>query len=138
MNAEVAAWMRGEPGADGGKAAPPFLAMGDSSSVMWNRSLGKEHFQSPIDRLHSCSALKQALEKVGAARLVVGHTPQMGGCNCECDGRVWRVDVGMSYGVMAAAAQVLEIAPAAAGSGTSVNVLSTGSPVRAMDEQMAL
>lgn len=111
LNGEVAAWMRGTPSAtgNGGKAAPPFLAMGDSSSVMWNRSLGREHFPTPIDRVHTCNALKQALASVGAERLVVGHTPQMSGCNCECDGRVWRVDVGMSYGVLAAAAQVLEI-----------------------------
>ena len=33
----------------------------------------------------------------------------MCGCNNECDGRVWRVDVGMSSGVLGAAAQVLFI-----------------------------
>lgn len=111
LNAEVAAWMRGKPAEGGGKAAPPFLAMGDANSIMWNRSLGREHFPTPIEKLHACNALKQALQSVGAERLVVGHTPQMNGCNCECDGRVWRVDIGMSYGVLSAAAQVLEVAP---------------------------
>lgn len=45
----------------------------------------------------------------GASRLVVGHTPQRGGCNSACDGAVWRVDVGLSRGVFGAGAQVLEI-----------------------------
>lgn len=33
--------------------------------------------------------------------------PQMEGLNSECDGKVWRVDVGMSSGVLNAEAQVL-------------------------------
>lgn len=110
MNAEVAAWMRGDSSEDSdGKMAPPFLAMGDSNSVMWNRVLSKEQFPSPYHRYRACNALSQALTAVGAKRLVVGHTPQMGGANCECDGMVWRIDVGMSYGVLDAVVQVLEI-----------------------------
>lgn len=31
---------------------------------------------------------------------------QLGGANCECDGKVWRVDVGMSSGVLNAEPQV--------------------------------
>jgi hypothetical protein len=30
--------MRADQTLDGGKALPPFLAMGDSTSVMWNRT----------------------------------------------------------------------------------------------------
>jgi hypothetical protein len=41
--------------------------------------------------------------------LVVGHTPQTVGANCTCDGRVWRIDVGMSSGVLHALPEVLEI-----------------------------
>ena len=77
LNEEVSAWMRGENKVDGGKALPPFLAMGDSNSVMWNRTLSKEKWPSPSDRYSACRALQQALAKVGAARLVVGHTPQV-------------------------------------------------------------
>jgi hypothetical protein len=77
LNEEVSAWMRGETKEDGGKALPPFLAMGDSSSVMWNRSLSKEKWPSPSDRYTACRALQQALAKIGASRLVVGHTPQV-------------------------------------------------------------
>jgi YD repeat-containing protein len=54
--------------------------------------------------------LEATLAGLGAAALVVGHTPQMGGLNAECDGRVWRVDAGMSSGVLNAEPQVLEFA----------------------------
>jgi hypothetical protein len=109
LNQEAAAWMRAERKADGGKATPPFLAMGDANSVMWNRSQSREKFPSPNERYGACRALQQALEKAGASRLVVGHTPQLKGANCECDGQVWRLDVGMSYGVLNRPVQVLEI-----------------------------
>ena len=153
LNADVAAWMRGDARADGGAAPPPFLAMGDSTSVMWNRAYGKvrqegrvrrgegwgggvaamgwervggpapraradtahhphpfsqERYASPYERFSACAALTAALEAAGAARLVVGHTPQAGGCNCECGGLVWRVDVGMSRGVLNAIPQARE------------------------------
>ncbi len=39
LNADVAAWMRGDCACDGSHAAPPYLAMGDASSVMWNRQV---------------------------------------------------------------------------------------------------
>lgn len=109
LNTEVAAWMRADSTAEGGKAAPPFLAMGDSNSVFWNRTLSKEVFPSPYERFRACAALQQALAKIGAKRLVVGHTPQLSGANCECDGKVWRIDVGMSSGVLNREAQVLEV-----------------------------
>lgn len=55
-----------------------------------------------------CSQLDVTLTALNCRAMVVGHTPQMGGCNCECNGRVWRVDVGMSSGVLNAEAEVLE------------------------------
>jgi hypothetical protein len=113
MNAEVAAWMRRDALPDGeGFASPPFLAMGDGNSVMWNRQLSRESYANPIDRFHACNMVGQALARIGAKRLVVGHTPQLRGVNCECDGKVWRVDVGMSSGVLNAPVGVLEIKPA--------------------------
>lgn len=113
LNREVAAWMRGEKQADGSLAQLPPLAAAGSDSVMWNRSLGKERFPTPYERYHACRSLQQALAKSGGKRLVVGHTPQLTGVNCECDDSVWRVDVGMSYGVLNRGVQVLEIAPGA-------------------------
>lgn len=56
--------------------------------------------------MHMNMQLRSTLEALNARAMVVGHTPQMGGVNCECDGRVWRVDAGMSSGVMDAAPQV--------------------------------
>ncbi|KAG2442518.1 hypothetical protein HXX76_002604 [Chlamydomonas incerta] len=111
LNSEVAAWMRGDDIPEGNKAQPPFLAMGDANSVMWNRTLSKERFATPYERYHACNAVKQALAKVRGKRLVVGHTPQLGGVNCECENQVWRIDVGMSYGVLNRPVQVLEIVP---------------------------
>jgi hypothetical protein len=52
--------------------------------------------------------LDATLQQLGAKAMVVGHTPQMTGLNAECNGRIWRVDVGMSSGVLNAEAQVLE------------------------------
>jgi hypothetical protein len=109
INAEVSSWMRGELKADGSHATPPFLAMGDAKSIMWNRDFGKETFTSPFERYSTCSQLKLTLEALGARHMVVGHTPQISGVNCECGCRVWRVDVGMSSGVLNANPQVLEI-----------------------------
>ena len=48
MNAEVAAWMRRDS-TDDGFASPPFLAMGDGKSVMWNRQLSVEKWQNPSE-----------------------------------------------------------------------------------------
>jgi len=117
INLEVAQWMRGDqrPGPSGagggGVAPPPYIAMGDQSSCMWNRSFSKERFGSPRDRYLACGQLKEALAAAGCRRLVVGHTPQFGGCNSECGGAVWRIDVGMSSGVLDARPEALELVP---------------------------
>jgi hypothetical protein len=114
LNDEVAAWMSGAHCRDGSAPAPPFPAMGDASSVMWNRSLGKERV-SPYDRAALNAQLDATLGALGAAALVVGHTPQVAGLNAECGGRVWRVDAGMSSGVLGAEPQVLEFTRDSAG-----------------------
>jgi hypothetical protein len=107
INDEVARWMRGAECSDGSSPTPPFTAMGDSNSVQWNRTFGKERC-SPYDRMQMKMQLDATLEQLGAKAMVVGHTPQMSGLNAECNGRIWRVDVGMSSGVLNAEAQVLE------------------------------
>lgn len=107
INDEVARWMRGADCTDGSSPSPPFTAMGDSNSVMWNRTFGKERC-SPYDRMQMKMQLDATLNELGAKAMVVGHTPQMSGLNAECNGRIWRVDVGMSSGVLGAEAQVLE------------------------------
>ncbi len=125
--------MRADQTIDGGKALPPFLAMGDSNSIMWNRTQSKERFPSQHERYHACKTLEQALESMGAERLVVGHTPQVSGANCECEGRVWRMDVGMSYGVLNRPVQVLEIARHPDTGADVLTVLSTSCPVEEDD-----
>jgi hypothetical protein len=107
INDEVAAWMNGAHSADGSAPTPPFPAMGDANSVMWNRTFGKER-ASPYDRMQMGLQLNKTLDALGARAMVVGHTPQMGGVNAECGGRVWRADAGMSAGVLNAEPQVLE------------------------------
>ncbi|GAX79729.1 hypothetical protein CEUSTIGMA_g7170.t1 [Chlamydomonas eustigma] len=135
INHEVSAWMRAENKVDGGKAQPPFLAMGDASSIMWNRSQSKEKWPSASDRYTACRSLQQALDKIGASRLVVGHTPQISGANCECDGRVWRMDVGMSYGVLNRPVQVLEIDKDAESGKEVVRVLVDSPSMTSMDDE---
>ncbi len=92
INEETAAWMRGD-------GALPAVVDGPSAPV-WTRVYS--------DGEPDCASLQQALAMVGAARLVVAHTPQEQGVNAACDGRVWRVDTGMSkaYG---GPVQVLEV-----------------------------
>jgi hypothetical protein len=43
-----------------------------------------------------CAILREALDAMGAKRMVVGHTVQRNGINSACDGRVWRIDTGLA------------------------------------------
>ncbi|CAL5219968.1 g1905 [Coccomyxa viridis] len=124
MNEEVAAWMLGLITEDGTKSRPPFLAMGSSQSVMWNRDFGQERFKNLQQRWKACMDVEGMLKLLGARQLIIGHTPQTIGANCECNGRVWRMDVGMSKGVLNARPQVLEIEPVDARGNTKVRILS--------------
>jgi hypothetical protein len=40
--------------------------------------------------------LERVLRAVDAKRMVVGHTPQQMGITSGCNGRVWRIDVGLA------------------------------------------
>jgi hypothetical protein len=58
----------------------------------------------------------------------------MRGANSECDGKVWRIDVGMSSGVLDAPVAVLEI-DRDAGTGEAVcRVLTEGEGFLSYDE----
>jgi len=94
LNRETAAWMRGQ-------APIPALLMQDDAPI-WTRVYSNPGLPA------ACTELGQALSALAAKRMVVGHTPQPGGINAACDGRVWRIDTGMSrfYG---GPLQVLEI-----------------------------
>ncbi len=57
----------------------------------------------------ACDVLGKALATLAVKRMVVGHTVQKGGITSACDGKVWRIDVGLAahYG---GRPEVLEIA----------------------------
>ena len=42
-----------------------------------------------------CTALDQVLGKLGVKRMVVAHTVQEHGITSACDGKLWRIDVGL-------------------------------------------
>mmetsp|Transcript_44754 Transcript_44754/g.71843 ORF Transcript_44754/g.71843 Transcript_44754/m.71843 type:complete len:397 (-) Transcript_44754:464-1654(-) len=124
LNNSVSDWMRGKEITDEKDRTALGMAIGSvKDSVVWNRTFGTENFMTEGDRERACATLGQTLDAIdGAKRLVVGHTPQMGGCNNQCDGRIWRIDVGMSFGVVGADPEVLEI------DGDSVRVLTANVP----------
>jgi hypothetical protein len=84
-----------------GEGAFEAVMSGDSSPV-WSR-----HYSSGTTAAE-CALLDQVLAALPAQRIVVGHSVQYDGITSECDGKVWRVDVGMSdyYG---GSVSVLEI-----------------------------
>lgn len=82
MNAQARAWMRGEA------EEPEFLADSDASPV-WVR----DYSDGPDEE--DCNTLSRVLDQLGASAMVVGHTVQ-DQINAACDGKVWRIDVGMS------------------------------------------
>lgn len=94
INSLTASWMRGE-------TPEPSTTQGEDCPI-WSR-----HFSNETDA-EDCALLGETLDMLGADRMVVGHTVQDNGITNACDGRVWRVDVGLAdyYG---GSTQVLEI-----------------------------
>jgi hypothetical protein len=94
LNREVRAWLLGE--SDAGAS----VLRADDGPV-WSRHFGD---QPSAD---DCALLRETLNRMKSVRMVVGHTVQQR-INPACDGRVYRIDVGMAahYG---GRAQVLEI-----------------------------
>jgi hypothetical protein len=130
LNKSVSEWMRGKRIEDEETKVALGMAIGGvKDSVVWHRAYGTEHYATNTERTNACTLLSRTLDKINeiegipVKRLVVGHTPQMQGANCECDGKIWRVDVGMSFGVLGANPQVLEII------GDEVKILTREAPV---------
>ncbi|MDX1493478.1 MAG: metallophosphoesterase [Longimicrobiales bacterium] len=105
INEAAQAWLRGE-------AELPSVLSG-SESPQWTRL-----YSSDPDSV-ACGVLEKVLGALEAERMVMGHTRQASGIASACDGRAWRVDVGMAeyYG---GPVEVLEII------GDSVRVLRDG------------
>nr|CAB3494817.1 unnamed protein product [Digitaria exilis] len=101
MNREVSMWMKCQSEDSGDETDIPFIATRGYDSVVWSRL----YSQDPAERTRRALMLssiiaEQTLKSVEAKGMVVGHTPQIHGVNCKCDGKVWCIDVGMSYGVL--------------------------------------
>lgn len=82
INREVAAWVAGRG------PNPSYMRRRDSP--VWSR-----HYSDSPDAA-DCALLADTLGRLGAKRMIVGHTVQKGGPSSACDGRVWRIDVGLA------------------------------------------
>lgn len=102
INSDAQAWLRGE--------GERTVVLQGSDSPQWTRLYSREP-----DSI-ACATLEVALTALGASRMIVGHTIQDDGIASACDGRAWRVDVGMAA-YYDGSAQVLEIV------GDSIRVL---------------
>jgi hypothetical protein len=83
INLDARCWLDGSVAS----SEQPAALTSDESPV-WTRAYGG----SDVD----CAVLKDALGKLGAKRMVVGHTVQPQGMNAACDGALWRIDVGLA------------------------------------------
>ena len=85
MNDEVRSWMLGT------SPSPPAILVAEDGPV-WTRDQAAAN-----PRSGECAEIEKTLAKVGAKRMVIGHTPQQAGINEACAGKVWRIDVGLSH-----------------------------------------
>jgi hypothetical protein len=98
INREIQAWMQAP------RASRPPASATDPNGPLWLRT-----YSDGTPSSEDCAKLAELLARLSAKRLVMGHTIQQQGINSACDGKAWRIDVGMSraYGN---APGVLEIA----------------------------
>ncbi|KAI3450285.1 hypothetical protein Pfo_006950 [Paulownia fortunei] len=109
MNTEVSYWMKGLS-MDDDYPRIPFIATRGYDSVVWSRLYSRETSDLENYQINQIqSILRETLQAVGAKAMVVGHTPQAAGVNCEFNCSIWRIDVGMSSGVLDSRPEVLEI-----------------------------
>lgn len=96
LNEEVREWLVGK------RPTPPAAIVSDDAPV-WSRD-----YSDPASAKADCAQLAQVLQRLKAKRMVVGHTVQDHGITSACDGKVWRIDVGMAkhYGGHAAALEI--------------------------------
>jgi hypothetical protein len=118
INAEISAWMRGE------SSAVPAVVR-DQNAPMWTRAYGEGLLSEA-----ACQAARGVLEALKVQRMVIGHTVQKDGISSACDGRIWRIDVGLSAFYGSSKVEVLEI------KGEQLRVLS-GLRAELLDERRA-
>lgn len=97
INREVSAWMNGD------SRSPPEIIMAEDAPI-WSRVFAEGSLGAG-----TCETLGKVLTSLSVKRMVIGHTVQKGGISSACDGKVWRIDVGLAsfYG---GPTEVLEIA----------------------------
>lgn len=85
INRQTSAWMAGPPS----EPAPESLT--SPRAPIWARD-----YSDGTPAADRCAELARVLAALSAERMIVGHTVQQQGINSACDGRVWRIDVGLS------------------------------------------
>ena len=85
------------------------------NSLLWNREYGKDNLKG-----ETCKNLGILLKKLDCKSMIIGHTPQEK-INNQCQGKVWRVDVGISrcFSMNENNVQILEILE----DGKKINIL---------------
>lgn len=83
LNEETRRWLRKEQ-----DCPPPVLLPSDGP--VWSR-----HYSDEVDA-GDCGLLGVTLNRLGAKRMVVGHTVDKTGISTACEGKVWRIDVGLA------------------------------------------
>ena len=99
INREARQWMQASASAP----APEILT--NEQAPVWARL-----YSDGAPSSSACDELSRVLLRLKAKRLVVGHTVQEQGINSACDGKVWRIDVGLSKHYGNNPTSVLEIA----------------------------
>ena len=114
LNTQTKEWLLNE------RLAKPAI-LGSGSSPVWTRI-----FSAPSPQEAALEEMCEVLKRLGAKRMVVGHTPQLTGINCATLGgyEVWRTDTGMSSGMMCGPVECLEVLK----DGT-VNILTEAGPI---------
>lgn len=84
INSDVKNWL------NNGQTPVPPESVKTEDSVVWSRLYADEQKES------DCEVLNKALKMASAKRLIVGHTVHPEGITSDCDGKVWRIDTGMS------------------------------------------
>jgi hypothetical protein len=95
MDGEVKDWLLGK------RSAAPAIAVADDGPV-WLR----HYSQAPGPT--ECKQLGEALDMLGAKRMVMGHTPQKPDISFACNDRAVRIDTGMAH-AYGGRVEVLEI-----------------------------
>ncbi len=83
LNGEVSRWL-------GGLDPKGARVVAADDGPVWSR----RYAETPDDA--ACAEVDRTLSKVGARRMVIGHTVQRSGISSACGDKVWRIDVGLA------------------------------------------